>query len=116
MDMDQNGYISYTEFLAGAIRTNQDLTDRQVKYAFDMFDLDGDGRISFHELQKMLSGDGPLVDVLPDGQTVRQLMDGLCDGDSFVTFEQFRKYMGDVSSVVPVKMLPEGQQGMKEQV
>jgi len=98
MDMDQSGHISYTEFLAGALRADEDLNDRLLQYAFDMFDLDGDKFISMHELKLMLSGDGPLVDVLPDGHTVSQVMDELGEGEGRVTFEQFRKYMGNVKS------------------
>ena len=53
-----------------------DVSERLVACVFDMFDLDSDGYISMHELRLMLSGDGPLVDVLPDGQTVEQVSDG----------------------------------------
>eukprot|EP00928_Gymnodinium_smaydae_P057448 TRINITY_DN4068_c0_g1_i1.p1 TRINITY_DN4068_c0_g1~~TRINITY_DN4068_c0_g1_i1.p1 ORF type:complete len:711 (-),score=144.80 TRINITY_DN4068_c0_g1_i1:66-2198(-) len=92
LDMDQNGYVSYTEFLAGALSTTENLSERLVREAFDLFDLDGDGIISKHELRLMLSGDGPLVDVLPDGQTVDEIMQEAGDGVG-ISFADFRKYL-----------------------
>ena len=40
-----------------------------------------------------LSGDGPLVEVLPDGQTVAQVMLELGQGEGRISFEQFRSYI-----------------------
>eukprot|EP00971_Amphidinium_carterae_P316129 6283978-Amphidinium_carterae.1 len=93
LDMDQSGEISYTEFLAAALQQDQDLTERRVQYAFEMFDLDNDGCISAHELRQMLSGDGPLVEVLPDGQTVDQVMNVISNGTGIITLNQFRDYL-----------------------
>jgi len=93
LDLDQNGYVSYTEFLAGVLSTREDLPERLLLEAFETFDLDGDGTISMNELRAMLSGDGPRVDVLPDGQTVEDIMEEVSDGEGMITFEKFRAYL-----------------------
>lgn len=93
LDMDQNGYISYTEFVAGVLSTERNLSDKLIREAFETFDLDGDGSISFAELRAMLSGDGPLVDVLPDGTTVDEIMAKVGQGEGLITYENFREYI-----------------------
>ena len=55
----------------------------------------------------MLSGDGPLVDVLPDGQTVEQIMDEASGGDGLVSFSDFRNYLAKIE---------EGQRSSSEQL
>ena len=58
-----------------------------------MFDLDNDGYISMRELRFMLSGDGPLVDVLPDGQTVDEVMNEVSGGTGQISFSAFQQYL-----------------------
>mmetsp|Transcript_87287 Transcript_87287/g.154674 ORF Transcript_87287/g.154674 Transcript_87287/m.154674 type:complete len:1085 (-) Transcript_87287:90-3344(-) len=94
LDMDQNGRISYTEFLAGVLGSiAEDLPEKLVREAFDVFDLDGDGVISLSELRLMLSGDGPLVEMLPSGQTVDEVMEEVGDGKDCITFQDFLEYL-----------------------
>mmetsp|Transcript_123458 Transcript_123458/g.193670 ORF Transcript_123458/g.193670 Transcript_123458/m.193670 type:complete len:1178 (-) Transcript_123458:126-3659(-) len=95
LDVDQNGSISYTEFLAGTLlgKSRKALTDQMLKEAFGLFDLDGDGRISVHEVRVMLSGDGPLVEVLPDGNTVEQIMREVGNEEGVISYEDFARYM-----------------------
>jgi len=93
LDLDGDGVVSYTEFLAGAMQIEEHTSDRLMRYAFDVFDLDGDGCISMSELQFLLSGEGPLVDVLPDGQTVEQVMEKASGGHHCISYEQFQSYL-----------------------
>eukprot|EP00930_Biecheleria_cincta_P016490 TRINITY_DN13392_c0_g2_i1.p1 TRINITY_DN13392_c0_g2~~TRINITY_DN13392_c0_g2_i1.p1 ORF type:complete len:1716 (+),score=301.90 TRINITY_DN13392_c0_g2_i1:35-5182(+) len=93
MDLDQDGRISYTEFLAAALRLEEERGDRLMRYAFSMFDLDGDGYIDMQELKQLLSGDGPPADVLPDGRTIEQVMDEVSRGEGFISFDHFRTYL-----------------------
>jgi len=106
LDLDQDGCVSYTEFLAGALQHGEELTENQVRYAFDMFDLDGDGLISMHELRLMLSGDGPLTDVLPDGQTVEQVMEEVAEGDESISLAQFREYLTSKRNKTSIALAP----------
>merc|ERR1712232_256574 len=99
LDMDQNNHISYTEFLAGALRTNDYNADRLLEGTFQMFDLDGDGTISARELRMMLSGDGPLVDVLPDGQTIDQIIEAIGNDQGVITFDNMRDYFAQIDGI-----------------
>merc|ERR1712232_679690 len=94
LDMDQNGYIEYTEFVAGYIsKYRKQLSDDLIRQAFEMFDLDGDGFISKNELRIMLSGGGALVDILPDGRTIDEIMEEVGNEDGVISFDDFRSYL-----------------------
>lgn len=54
VDTDQNGFIDLDEFIQAAISEKVLLTKENLKKAFDMFDLDSSGKISFVELQTVL--------------------------------------------------------------
>jgi calcium-dependent protein kinase len=50
VDSDNNGAISYQEFL-GAVISQEELTnEQQLKQAFSMFDEDGDNNVTAEEL------------------------------------------------------------------
>lgn len=70
--------------------------DRLVEETFKVFDLDGDGFISMQELKMMISGDGPLVEVLPDGQTVEQIMAVAGNDQGLITFSSLCSYLSNV--------------------
>ena len=54
VDADNNGFIDLDEFLQAALDEKQMLSKENLKKAFDMFDLDGSGSISFSELKTVL--------------------------------------------------------------
>lgn len=54
IDGDLSGAIDYTEFLAAALDRNADLTEDILWTAFNVFDQNGDGKITTAELQKVL--------------------------------------------------------------
>ena len=43
LDKNRNGVIDYTEFLTAASNKEKLLTDKNLRFAFRMFDKDGDG-------------------------------------------------------------------------
>lgn len=49
-DLDQDGYISFKEFIAVVTSTSTTPTPERIKHAFDSFDLTGKGRISLEDL------------------------------------------------------------------
>lgn len=57
LDTNKNGYIDYTEFLAGCMKSKIYLNDDYLKRAFEFFDQDGSGTITLEELRKILSDD-----------------------------------------------------------
>lgn len=94
IDMDCDGHINYTEFVASLLHVQGKLLDEVVFHAFQIFDLNGDGHISLDELRMMLSGQGPLSAVLPDGKTVEQALKDLdTSGDGVVSFDEFKAYL-----------------------
>eukprot|EP00434_Breviolum_minutum_P044034 symbB.v1.2.039285.t1/scaffold6462.1/size17898/1 len=99
LDMDQNGRISYTEFLAAVLSTSSEtVPESLIQEAFDVFDVDGDGQISLSELRVMLSGEGPLVEVLPNGQTVDEVMQDIAGGKQSISFPDFQQYISEASA------------------
>ena len=51
MDSNGNGYIDYTEFVAGCLQSYNYLKESHLKTAFSYFDKDGSGTISLDELK-----------------------------------------------------------------
>jgi len=93
LDMDQDGQVSYTEFLSGFLSLEPERLDNALRYAFEVFDLDEDGHLDMRELRIMLSGEGTLADVLPDGKTVEQVMEEISGGEGRISFCDFKSYL-----------------------
>jgi calcium-dependent protein kinase len=55
MDVDGNGSISYSEFLAASLDKNIYLQEERLWNAFKVFDRDGSGKITADELKTLLS-------------------------------------------------------------
>jgi calcium-dependent protein kinase len=54
IDMDGSGAIDYTEWTVGTINKANVITKQKLRKAFEMFDLDGSGKISATELKTVL--------------------------------------------------------------
>lgn len=109
LDLDQDGYISLTEFLAGALRMDHEVSESLLRYAFATFDADSDGHISREDLQDILERDGASTDMLPDGLTVDQVMDEVSRGEGTISFKSFHAYlrkMAENHKVVRRSMVP----------
>ena len=50
-DLDGDGKIDYAEFIQATIEHKALLNEQNIKAAFKMFDLNGDGSISTDELR-----------------------------------------------------------------
>ena len=51
MDANQDGKIDYNEFITAAINRTQLLSTDNLRIAFNLFDINGDGVISKEELR-----------------------------------------------------------------
>lgn len=54
IDGDANGFISYEEFLRVSIHKSKLLDEKNLKIAFDTFDLNKDGKLSAEEIKQVL--------------------------------------------------------------
>ena len=87
VDSDYNGFIDYSEFLKGSIDSNKILSVENLKLAFQMFDQDGNGKISAAELRKATSGNG-----LYDKQLWNEIISEVdLNGDGEIDMHEFEK-------------------------
>jgi calcium-dependent protein kinase len=54
MDSNRNGFIDYTEFIAGCLQSYNYLKENHLKTAFSYYDKDSNGTISLEELKQCL--------------------------------------------------------------
>ncbi len=54
IDIDGSGFIDFTEFQVASINKTNALTEKKLRKAFQLFDLDNSGTISSSELKKTL--------------------------------------------------------------
>ena len=53
LDMDDDGYIEYEEFVRAAVSKEKFMGDNVLKFAFRFFDKDNSGKIDFEEIEKV---------------------------------------------------------------
>ena len=58
LDLDRNGKLNYSEFLASLVSNSLVFKQENVKLAFLMLDKDGNGKISKAELKQAFKGNG----------------------------------------------------------
>lgn len=51
IDINQNGAVDFTEFVIAIVSTKDILTDDKLLNAFNMLDMDGNGRITAEDLK-----------------------------------------------------------------
>lgn len=94
LDVNCDGQVEYSEFVASLLGTQGQLIEEVLQHAFHIFDVNNDGTISLHELRSMLSGDGPLSAVLPDGKTVDDVLREVdTSHDGLISYQEFKAYL-----------------------
>lgn len=78
IDIDGNGVIDYTEFLAAALDHKKHLTEQTCWKAFNVLDVDGDGKISQEELKCAIDSES----FEEDGISFQEFMEVLSPGNS----------------------------------
>ena len=89
IDLDNNGFIEYDEFLHATIEKSTFLSESNLKQAFDLFDIDKGGSISSDEVRSIISG-GKVIsdDVMKD--LLKEVNKNM---DEDINYEDFKMLM-----------------------
>jgi calcium-dependent protein kinase len=88
LDMDNNGYIGYEEFVRAAVSKDYFVRDNVLRFAFRYFDKDDSGEITFDEIEELFTQS------IPDKNKVHETLQGIIkevdlDNDNRINFEEF---------------------------
>ena len=87
LNTDENGFIDYSEFLKVCLDEKKVLSFNNLQMAFEMFDRDGNGKLSVNELKEMIIGRGYM-----DNKVWSEiLVDIQMNGDGEIDVEEFKK-------------------------
>jgi calcium-dependent protein kinase len=91
LDNDNNGYIEYEEFLRASIDKEIFVTDEILKFAFNFFDKDSSGEITFDEIKEILC---PGREREVSEKLLRKIIEEIDkDGNYVITFNEFKEMM-----------------------
>ncbi len=93
IDSDNNGFITFEEFLIASVNKEKLLTEENLKMAFDVFDRDKNGGISHDELKYILGEFNPNVKEYLWKKMIQQID---LNKDGQISYEEFHKMMMDV--------------------
>mmetsp|Transcript_57394 Transcript_57394/g.166666 ORF Transcript_57394/g.166666 Transcript_57394/m.166666 type:complete len:545 (-) Transcript_57394:205-1839(-) len=88
VDGDLSGRVDYTEFLVATLDRKAALTERLLWTTFNVFDQDGDGKISMGELRNVLRSAGVSSSGIAD--TIKSVD---MSGDGTIDFQEFLAMM-----------------------
>ena len=94
IDYDNNGTISFDEFLKAAIDKKKLLTEEKLKAAFALFDMNGDGDIEAKELQEVMGENNDIE----DNVWAKMIEEVDLDGNGVIDFEEFKDMMKKLCS------------------
>ena len=92
LDMDNDGYIGYEEFVRGAVEKEYFIQPNVLKFAFRYFDKDGDGEITFDEIEELF------YESVPDKNKVNEILSAIIkevdvNKDQKISFDEFSDVM-----------------------
>ena len=85
VDVNHSGDIDYTEFLAGCMEKSNFESKENLNLAFNLFDKDGSGDITVHEIQAVLGG-GQMVDNKVWADIIKEVDE---NGDGVIDLREF---------------------------
>ena len=88
IDMDNNGYIEYEEFVRAAVSKEKFLSESVLRYAFRYFDKDNSGEITFDEIEEVFK------ESISDKENVHESLQKIIsevdtNGDGVIDFNEF---------------------------
>ena len=92
LDMDNNGYIGYEEFVRAAVSKEYFVKDSVLEFAFRYFDKDNSKSITFSEIEELFA------DSISDKNNVHNYLNKIIkevdvNGDGKITFNEFAAVM-----------------------
>jgi len=91
VDVERNGKISFSEFVALMRETITDIHDeKRLQEAFSIFDSDGNGEIDIDELDTMMK---KLGQELESDQIKEMIKAADIDRDGKISWDEFKKFM-----------------------
>ena len=88
-DKDKNGTIDLKEFVVGLSNVGGSAREDKVKFAFQVFDLDGSGTIDAEELKKIVKATNMASAKQLDRKTEWLMKQCDADGDGNISYEEF---------------------------
>jgi calcium-dependent protein kinase len=92
IDMDNNGYIEYEEFVRAAVSKEKFLNENILRYAFRYFDKDNSGEITFDEIEEVFKES--VSDKTNVHDSLQQIIAEVdANGDGVIDFNEFSNIM-----------------------
>jgi calcium-dependent protein kinase len=96
IDTDFNGFIEYEEFVRAAVDSSIFMSQNYLKFAFNYFDRDESGDISFEEIKKRFTQNAKNVNEEVDKE-LKEIFDSIdINGDGSISFNEFCKMMKNI--------------------
>ena len=91
VDSDGNGTLDFEEFLSLMWKKMADTDiDQELKNAFNIIDLDANGKINSNELKRLFDSSG---DKVTDEEVEEMIREADLDGDGLIDLEEFKRVM-----------------------
>ena len=96
IDTDFNGFIEYEEFVRAAVNSSIFMSKNYLKFAFNYFDRDSSGDITFEEIKKRFTQNAKNINEKVD-QELKEIFDSIdINGDGSISFNEFCKMMKNI--------------------
>ena len=96
IDTDFNGFIEYEEFVRAAVNSSIFMSQNYLKFAFNYFDRDSSGDITFEEIKKRFTQNTKNTNSKVDKE-LKEIFDKIdINGDGSISFGEFCKMMKNI--------------------